>query len=101
MALLRYLINFGKTCQIAFPSAKKYHRIYPHIAPEVLQGSPCRKQSDVYSLGTVLDKIGKRKKVSVLSDIAQKCLRKHPSQRITLTGIMTTLSTQNEFPLEI
>ena len=94
-----YLIDFGKACRLALPSAKKYEKIYPHIAPEVLGGSPCSKQSDVYSLGTVFYKIGKRKQITTLSDIAKKCLDKNPSQRMTLTGIMTTLTTQNEIPL--
>ena len=96
-----YLIDFGKACLIASPPAKKYDKNYPHIAPEVLHGSPCCKQSDVYSLGTVLDKIGTRKQISTIANVAQKCLKKSPGERMTLTGIMTTLSTQNEVPLQM
>lgn len=58
-----YLIDFGKACRLALPSAKRYNKIYPHIAPEVLHGSPCSKQSDVYPLETVLYKIGKGKQI--------------------------------------
>ena len=95
-----YLIDFGKVCTITSPSAKKYDKIYPHIAPEVLRGSPCSKQSDIYSLGIVLKKIGAMKCIFTLTNLANKCLSNNPHERITLTGLMTTLSTQNEFPLE-
>ena len=83
------------------PPAKKYDKIYPHIASEVLHGSSCSKQIDVYSLGTVLRKIGSRKRISTVSNIATKCMSNNPQERITLTGTMTTLSTQNEFPLKV
>ena len=49
-----YLIDFGKACPIKKPPAKQYKKIYPHIAPEVLNESPCSTKSDIYSLGTVL-----------------------------------------------
>jgi len=57
-----YFIHFGKACPITSPSAKKYQNNYPHIALEVLCGSPCSKQSDVYSWGTVLEKNWKKEK---------------------------------------
>lgn len=66
------LIHFGKACPVTSPSAKRYSKIYPHIAPGVLGGSPCSKQNDVYPIATVLDKIGKKQQISTLLDIAKK-----------------------------
>lgn len=43
-----YLVEFGKACLLTAPPAKKQHKMYHHIAPEVLHGSPCSRQSDVY-----------------------------------------------------
>ena len=77
-----YLIYFGKACLIASPLAKKYNRNYPHKAPEVLHGSAWSKQSDVYSLGTVLNKIGTGKQISTLANIAKKCLKNSPTLQV-------------------
>ena len=45
-----YIIDFGKACDSSFPPAKKYSICYLHIAPEVLNGSPCSKASDIFPL---------------------------------------------------
>lgn len=91
-----YLIDFGKACPILSPPAKKYKYLYPHIAPEVLGGSPCSKESDIYSLGIVFNKISSFKEINVLKSISKQCMNKNPSSRPTIIGILSTLSTQNE-----
>ena len=50
-----FLIDFGKTSPMTSPPAKKYKFSYSHIAPEVLKGSPCSIQSDVYTHLEFLD----------------------------------------------
>ena len=94
-----YIIDFGKASPTTCPPAKKYKFAYPHIAPEVIRGSSCSKQSDIYSLGTILYKIGEIQKISVITNIAKECLCKNPINRPTLTGIMSCFATQTEIPL--
>ena len=87
-----YIIDFGKACDSSFPTTKKYTACYPHIAPEVLCGSPCSKPSDIFSLGKVLFKIGVKHNIPLLVSTAQKCLDANPVRRPTTTGIMATLA---------
>lgn len=87
-----YIIDFGKACDSSFPPAKKYSICYPHIAPKVLNGSPCSKASDIFSLGTVLFKVGVKQNIPLLVSMAQKCLDASPARRPTTTGIMATLA---------
>lgn len=87
-----YIINFGKACDSSFPTTKKYTTCYPHIAPEVLHGSPCSKPSDIFSLGKILFKIGVKHNIPLLVSTAQKCLDANPERRPTTTGIMATLA---------
>lgn len=91
-----YLIDFGKACSIQSPPAKKYKYVYPHIAPEVLRGSPCSKGSDIYSLGVVFHKVSCLTEINILTSIAKQCISKNPLHRPTIIGILSTLSTQNE-----
>lgn len=95
-----FLIDFGKACPITSPPAKKYKSFYSHIAPEVLKGSPCSIQSDIYSLGTVLKKIGLSQNIQCITEEGEKCLNESPKQRPTLVGILSSLASQNEFPLK-
>lgn len=94
-----YLIDFGKACSLTAPLSRKYTSFYPHIAPEVLSGSPCSKQSDVFSLGTVLSKIGSSQNIDVILEISKDCLNNSPHRRPTLVGILSSLATQTEIPL--
>lgn len=94
-----YIIDFGKACPISSPPAKKYSYVFPHIAPEVLNGSPCSKQSDIYSLGMILQKIGSSQGISVIKTIAKQCIVKNPVSRPTITGILSSLAIQPEVPL--
>ena len=87
-----YIIDFGKACDSSFPTTKKYTTCYPHIAPEVLHGSPCSKPSDIFSLGKMLFKIGVKHNIPLLVSTAQKCLDANPKRRPTTTGIMATLA---------
>ena len=95
-----FLIDFGKACPITSPRAKKYKFSYPHIAPEVLKGSPCSKHSDIYSLGTVLRKIGLSQNILCITEVGCKCLNDSPKQRPTLSGILASLASQNESSLK-
>lgn len=95
-----FLIDFGKTCPITSPRAKKKQVFLPHIAPEVLKGSACSKHSDIYSLGTVLKKIGLSQSILCIIEVGCKCLNDSPKQRPTLMGILASLVSQNEFPLK-
>ena len=87
-----YIIDFGKTCDSSFPPAKKYSICYPHIAPEVVHGSPCSKASDIFSLGKILFKVGVKQNIPLLASMAQECLDASPVRRPTTTGIMATLA---------
>jgi serine/threonine-protein kinase len=89
-----YLIDFGKACSVTAPPSKKYTSFYPHIAPEVLSGSPCSKQSDIFSLGTVLSKVGRSQHINVILKIGKECLNNSPYSRPTLVGILSSLATQ-------
>lgn len=88
-----YLIDFGKTRPITSLAAKKYTLHYPHIAPEVLNGSPCTIQSDTYSLGLVFSKIGLSQNIEFIKKIADNCLNGNPSQRSLPIGILAELAT--------
>ena len=72
--------------------AKKYSICYLHIAPEVLNGSPCSKASDIFSLGKILFKVGVKQNIPLLVSMAQECLDASPVRRPTTTGIMATLA---------
>lgn len=96
-----FLIDFGKASPMTSPTAKKYKFSYSHIAPEVLKGSPCSIQSDVYSLGTVLKKIGLSRNIVCITEVGQKCLNHIPKQRPTIVGILASLASQIEFPSKI
>ena len=87
-----YIIDFGKACDSSYPPAKKYSSCYSHIAPEVLNGSPCSKASDIFSLGKILSKIGLKNNIPTLISTAEKCLDASPARRPTTTGIMATLA---------
>lgn len=87
-----YIIDFGKACDSSFPPAKKYSVCYPHIAPEVLKGSPCSKASDIFSLGKIIFKVGVKHDIPLLVSTSQKCLDASPVKRPTTTGIMATLA---------
>ena len=87
-----YIIDFGKTCDSSFPPAKKYTICYPHIAPEVLNGSPCSKASDIFSLGKILFKVGIKHNIPLPVSTAQNCLNAGPARRPTTTGIMASLA---------
>ena len=87
-----YIIDFGKACDSSFPPAKKYSICYPLIAPEVLNGSPCSKASDIFSLGKILFKVGVKQNIPLLVSMAQECLDASPVRRPTTTGIMATLA---------
>ena len=87
-----YIIDFGKATDSSFPPAKKYTICYPHIAPEVLAGSPCNKVSDIFSLGKILFQVGVKHDIPLLVSTANKCLDASPARRPTTTGIMATLA---------
>lgn len=86
------IIDFGKACDSSCPPAKKYSSCYSHIAPEVLNGSPCSKASDISSLGKILSKIGLKHDIPFLISTAEKWLDASPARRPTTTGIMATLA---------
>lgn len=86
-----YLIDFGKACRSSSPSAKRYTTFYPHIAPEVLAGGCCSQQSDIFSLGTVLLKIGTRQNIDMLVKLGKDCCTKIQQKRPT-DGILSSLS---------
>ena len=87
-----YIIDFGKATDSSFPPAKKYTICYPHIAPEVLAGSPCNKASDIFSLAKILFQVGVKHDIPLLVSTANKCLDASPARRPTTTGIMATLA---------
>lgn len=87
-----HIIDFGKACDSAFPPAKKYTLHYRHIAPEVLNGAPCSKASDIYSLGKILHEVAIKQEIPVLLVNAQKCLDHNPAGRPTTTGLMASLA---------
>ena len=87
-----FIIDFGKACDSSFPTTKRYNVCYPHIAPEVLHGSPCSKPSDIFSLGKIIFKVGVKHNIPLLVSTAQKCLDANPIRRPTTTGIMATLA---------
>ena len=87
-----HIIDFGKACDSAFPPAKKYTLHYCHIAPEVLNGAPCSKASDIYSLGKILHEVAIKQEIPVLLVNAQKCLDHNPAGRPTTTGLMASLA---------
>lgn len=87
-----YLIDFGKACHATSPPAKRYSTHYPHIAPEVLTGGPCSQKSDIFSFGTVLQKIGSAQNINIISEIGNNCCAKTPHKRPSLSGVLSSLA---------
>ena len=87
-----YNIDFGKACDSSFPPAKKYSICYPHIALEVINGSPCSKASDIFSLGKILFKVGVKRNIPLLVSMAHEWLDASPVGGPTTTGIIATLA---------
>ena len=90
-----FLIDFGKVCQISRPKAKKYQKVYKHIAPEVLKGFPVTPASDIYSLGKVLKEVAKKINSTILLQLANAATDHNSKLRPTLLKILTTLNAQN------
>ncbi|CAB4034517.1 serine threonine- kinase [Paramuricea clavata] len=67
-----YLVDFGKVCKVRNPRAKKYKTVYPHSAPEVLNGDPVSKASDVFSYGKILKIIGEQLRNKELLSMGDK-----------------------------
>jgi serine/threonine protein kinase len=88
---LGYLIDFGKVCKVRNPRAKKYKTVYPHIAPEVLNGDPVSKASHVFSYGKILKIIGEQLRNKELLSMGDKASESLPSKRPSLLGILTAL----------
>ena len=86
-----YLIDFGKVCHISQSRGKQYKKAYPHIAPEVLNGSPVSQASDKFSLGKIIEAIGEETQNQELKSMGEKSISKLPCDRPTLWGILTTL----------
>lgn len=86
-----YLIDFGKVCQVRNPHIKKYKTTYPHIAPEVLNGKPVSKASDIFSLGKIIKTIGEQIMDKELLSLGEKSSSHLPHLRPSLLGILPIL----------
>ena len=86
-----YLIDFGKVCHVKNPRIKKYKTTYPHIAPEVLNGKPVSKASDVFSLGKIITIIGEQIGNQELLSLGDKSSSPLPHSRPSLLGILPIL----------
>ncbi|CAB4005903.1 Hypothetical predicted protein [Paramuricea clavata] len=83
-----YLIDFEKVCKVRNPRAKKYKTVYPHIAPEVLNGDPVSKPcSGVFSYGKILKTIGGQLRNKELLSMGDKASESLPNRRPSLIGI--------------
>ena len=60
------IVILGKVCFLKDAPAKKYARVYRHIAAEVLDGNPCCKDRNIFSVGRLLHQIRKYCKVPQL-----------------------------------
>lgn len=69
-----FLIDLGKASDFSSPPpAKKYGTHHSYIAPEILKGSYCTYESDIFSLGQVFNFIRKFCYVFELRDTEKAC----------------------------
>ncbi len=86
-----YLIDFGKACLIARPTARKYSTFYNHIASEVLQGRPASTSSDVFSLGVIIYSVGKTLAHGCLKSLGKQCKDTKPASRPSMPEVIRIL----------
>ena len=87
-----YVIDLGKACHVSSPpAAKKYNRVYNHIAPEVLNGECFRYESDIYSLGIIFNFIRKYCQVFELRNLEKDCLNLNYVMRPTANIVTDSL----------
>ncbi|CAB3976868.1 probable serine threonine- kinase DDB_G0271538 [Paramuricea clavata] len=86
-----YLVDFGKVKKIPNKSTKRYTKVYPHIAPEVLNGEPASPASDIYSMGKIILSIGDNLKNDHLLSLGKLFSDPEPSKRPTVSELMGNL----------
>lgn len=94
------LIDFGKARPFIAPKRYylsesdkvKYRKEYPHLAPELIQGTYAQNQkTDVYSFGRVLLKISEQHQISQLETVSNKCMSKKPDHRPSACSLHSLL----------
>lgn len=86
------IVDYGKACFTRNAPAKKYSIAYSHIAPEVLKGRPSSKESDIYSLGKILNKMKRNFKLEFLDRAANACLLSNSVMRPAASNITQLLN---------
>ena len=93
-------IHNGKALRLNDAEKLQYMKYYPHVAPEVIQGSSRQsKLTDIYSLGVLFHKIHdhgivKNKSSSAINkllNLAAKCRSSHSSSRPVAKNISETI----------
>jgi len=92
-----YIIDLGKSCEASSPPpGKKYSHPYNHIAPEVLQGGCFTYESDIFSLGQILNLVVKFGNIFELREIVQQCMNNTSVMRPTARIIIDKLTTMQQ-----
>ncbi|XP_078682273.1 tyrosine-protein kinase Yes-like [Branchiostoma floridae x Branchiostoma belcheri] len=94
------IIDFGLACAVDRPiqlDIKAGEKVSKHIAPEVATGGPVSVHSDVYSLGRMIEDVGKcsgsGNSGRHLKTVARACLKTSPTNRLTILQLVNKLQT--------